>query len=111
MIRQAVLLITLATLSGNPLAQGKLPFTGTRTFCGIEVKGTTAVISIGEDGFTQVKTNMWTDRGSYVTFSGKLDKKGILKRNRDFFLSVKSGTEIVMSAPQDYITGKLCRPR
>jgi hypothetical protein len=109
MLRQAVFLIALAILSGSPLAQGRLPFTGTRTFCGIEVKGTTAVVSIGDDRFTTVKTNMWTDRGSYVTFSGKLNAKGILRRNRDFFLLVKSETDIVMSAPQDYITGKLCR--
>jgi hypothetical protein len=105
--------IVMFVVSGLSLAQGRLPFTGTRTFCGSGFdKGSTTVVSIGKDGIATVKTNIWTEpEGSYVTFSGKLNAKGILRRNRDIYLQVKSGSEIIMTGPQDYVTGKLCAPR
>lgn len=90
---------------------GQLPFTGTRTFCGIDFdKGLTTVVSIRKGGFTTVKTNIWTeDPARYVTFSGKLNAKGILRRNRDIYLQVKSGSDILMVGAQDHYKGELCK--
>lgn len=100
--------IVVFVLSSDSLAQGSLPFIGTRTFCG-DQGGTSAIISIRNDGFTTVKTNMYGreigDSGTYSfeTFSGKLNAKGVLKD-----LTVWSPREITMEGGQDYITGKLC---
>lgn len=113
-----LLLIAFSTLTfAQKVVPSRLPFTGTRTFCGIEQQGTTAVVCIREDGFTTVKTNMWGPEVGesrtfrYITFSGTLNARGILRRNRDIYLQVKSPREIEMIAPQDYITGKLCTSR
>jgi hypothetical protein len=105
--------VVMFVISVTLRAQGRLPFTGTRTFCGISVdKGATTVVSIRKDGFTTVKTNIWTEpEGSYVTFFGKLNAKGILRRDRDIYLQVNAASDIVMMGPQDYVTSKLSAPR
>jgi hypothetical protein len=115
-LRASVLSVTfifVMVVSSGALAQGSLPFTGTRTFCG-DLPGTTAIISIRKDGFTSVKTNIYTEgwnsgKPSYVTFSGKLNAKGILKRNRDYYLKIKSETDIVVYVGQDFVEGKPCK--
>jgi hypothetical protein len=100
-------------ISGTSLAQSRLPFTGTRTFCGSGFdKGLTTVVTISKDGFATVKTNIWTEpEGSFVTFSGKLSAKGIVRRKRDVYLQIKSAREVVMMGPQDQATCKFCDPR
>lgn len=106
--------IVIFCMSVSLFAQNRLPFVGTRTFCG-EIKGTTATISIRKDGYTTVKTNMVTGLNTqlvsapYETYSGMLNAKGILKRG-NFILTIKSATDInVYEYPnQDYIDGKLC---
>lgn len=102
--------IVMLILSSSSLAQSKLPFIGTRTFCG-EVEGTSAIVTIRKDGYTTIKTNMHTilANGKYKTVSGKLNSKGILNVG-DFMLTIKSGTDIsVYENPnQDYLDGKLC---
>jgi hypothetical protein len=94
----------LPTVAASP---GKLPFVGSKRFCG-DFKGTVADINIREDGFTKVRTNMWTKGGAFVEFSGKLGTSGELKRSAEIYLEVKSANEIRMQAPQDFITGKPC---
>ncbi len=68
----------------SAIGQARLPFTGTRTYCDVEAKESKAVVSIRSDGFAEVRTNMWADRGKVVTFAGKLDSKWILRRNATF---------------------------
>lgn len=98
--------------SGSPeVAQPKLPFTGIRSYCGVgHDKGSTAVVSIRNDGFVQVETNIFPGQGkATVTFAGKLDAKWIVRRSRDIYLRIKSDKEIVMFGAQDYVTAKLCK--
>lgn len=113
----SVIVIVMFVLSVISLAQTRLPFIGTRTFCG-EDPGTTAIVSIRNDRFTTVKTNMyngaWWGGGKtatyrYETFTGKLNARGELMRDRDsVLLEIKSGTNIRIFTNQDWMEGKLC---
>ena len=98
----------VALLSLDALAKDKLPFVGTRKFCG---EKQVAVVSVDKSGLTRVKTNMYTNSiRQYVTFSGQLSEKGIVKRKTDYSLLIKpGGRKIVMYAPQDSIDATLCK--
>jgi hypothetical protein len=90
-------IIAMFVLSDNSFAQGRLPFIGTRTFCSSDNLGAMAIVSIRNDGFTTVKTNMWPeDRDRSVTFSGVLNAKRILKWTSKYYLKIESGTHIVL---------------
>lgn len=119
-VRMHVALATVAimlALSSSALAQGRLPFIGTRTFCA--EFATTAIVSIRKDGFTTIKTNMLNGlirglavepaKAPYETYSGMLNAKGILRRGK-FELTIKSGTDIIVYEypDQDSVHGKLC---
>ena len=71
-----------------------LPFVGTKTFCG-DFLGSTTTVTIRNDGFATVKSTMLSGgSGNFVTFSGKLDAKKMLKWNNKYSLAIRSGTDI-----------------
>lgn len=115
--------VFIFALSGGALAQSRLPFVGTRTFCGqIPVIGdfgqelkkveTKTFVTIRNGGFTTVRTNISdgvyrTGKPTYYTVSGKLDRKwGIIKPG--WYFNFTSATSIKVEGEDLLGEAQLC---
>jgi hypothetical protein len=116
-----IAVVVLFIMSGSLVAQAKLPFVGTRTFCfGGDIGGddrTRAIVTITATGVTTLKTNAYNSASwggdsptyRYENFSGKMDRKGVVYREpRVPLLEVRSGTAIRIFTEQDWMDGTLC---
>ena len=116
-----IAVVVLFIMSGSLVAQAKLPFVGTRTFCfGGDIGGDDrirAIVTITATGVTTLKTNAYNSAGwggdsptyRYENFSGKKDRKGVVYREpRVPLLEVSSGTAIRIFTEQDWMEGTLC---